>query len=162
MKFFDEVEPNPSVRTVDKAVEICRNLNADLIIGAGGGSPIDVAKAVGVIHANGGSIVQYEGIDTFSKPVTPLLAIPTTSGTGSEVTSFTVITDTERNYKLTVGGVRVAAKWAVVDPKLTVTAPAKNYGSDRYRRACPCGRIVYVACGLPLFGASRPGCDEAD
>ncbi|MGF9712440.1 iron-containing alcohol dehydrogenase [Paenibacillus naphthalenovorans] len=61
---FDEVEPNPSVRTVDKAVEICRRLNADMLIGVGGGSPIDVAKAVGVLHANGGSIVQYEGIDT--------------------------------------------------------------------------------------------------
>lgn len=122
---FDEVEPNPSVQTVDKAVDMCRQLNADLLIGVGGGSPIDVAKAVGVIHANGGSILQYEGIDTFSKPITPLLAIPTTSGTGSEVTSFTVITDTERNYKLTVGGVLVAAKWAIVDPVLTITVPAK-------------------------------------
>ncbi|WP_164745727.1 iron-containing alcohol dehydrogenase [Neobacillus mesonae] len=120
---FNEVEPNPSVQTVNKALDKCKELETDLIIGVGGGSPIDVAKAVAVVYTNGGSIVDYEGIDTFPNQSAPLLAIPTTSGTGSEVTSFTVITDTERNYKLTVGGTRVAAKWAIVDPQLTLTMP---------------------------------------
>ncbi|MCM3113762.1 iron-containing alcohol dehydrogenase [Neobacillus sp. MER 74] len=120
---FSDVEPNPSVQTVFKALGKCKELEADLIIGVGGGSPIDVAKAVAVVYSNGGSIVDYEGIDTFTTPATPLLAIPTTSGTGSEVTSFTVITDTERNYKLTVGGTLVAARWAIVDPQLTLSLP---------------------------------------
>jgi alcohol dehydrogenase class IV len=124
-EIFSEVEPNPSVRTVNSAYSRCQDLDAQALIAVGGGSPIDVAKAVGVLHTNGGSIIDYEGINTFRRPITPLIAIPTTSGTGSEVTSFTVITDTERNYKLTVGGVKASAKWAIVDPQMTVSMPPK-------------------------------------
>jgi alcohol dehydrogenase class IV len=122
-EIFAEVEPNPSVDTVEKAFQQYCALGADMIIAMGGGSAIDVGKAVGVLATNGGTITQYEGIDTFTHSIAPLLAIPTTAGTGSEVTLFTVITDTKRDYKLTVGGRKLAPAYAIVDPALTLTMP---------------------------------------
>lgn len=120
---FADVEPNPSVATVEKAFQQYRTCCADMLIAMGGGSAIDVGKAVSVLAANGGTITQYEGIDTFTHPIVPLIAIPTTAGTGSEVTLFTVITDTKRDYKLTVGGRKLAPAYAIVDPALTLTMP---------------------------------------
>ncbi|MFS0646800.1 iron-containing alcohol dehydrogenase [Siminovitchia sp. 179-K 8D1 HS] len=122
---FSNIEANPSVTTVDAGMQVCTEFNPDVLIGLGGGSPIDVAKAIGVIATNGGSITDYEGIDKFENQSLPLLAIPTTAGTASEVTIFTVITDTQTEYKLTVGGRKLAARWAIVDPELTLTLPPK-------------------------------------
>jgi alcohol dehydrogenase class IV len=120
---FDQVEPNPSVESCEKAFAILQELQADVIVAIGGGSAIDVAKAVGLLAANGGRLVDYEGIDTFAQPILPLIAIPTTAGTASEVTIFTVITDVERQYKFTIGGFKLAARWALVDPLMTRTMP---------------------------------------
>ncbi|GAX89008.1 iron-containing alcohol dehydrogenase [Effusibacillus lacus] len=120
---FDEVEPNPSVRTCEKAFALSQELKPDVLVGLGGGSAIDVAKVVGLLATNGGRVVDYEGIDTFSQPILPLIAIPTTAGTASEVTIFTVITDMERQYKLTIGGFKLAPRWALVDPLMTQTMP---------------------------------------
>jgi alcohol dehydrogenase class IV len=120
---FDEVEPNPSVDTCMKAHTLQRELNRDVLVAIGGGSAIDVAKVVGLLATNGGSVTEYEGIDKFAQPILPLVAIPTTAGTGSEVTIFTVITDLERQYKLTIGGFKLAPRWALVDPVMTRTLP---------------------------------------
>lgn len=122
-QIFDEVEPNPSVETVNNGLVAYKDLKAQTLLAVGGGSPIDTAKAIGVLASNGGDITQYEGIDTFSKPIPPLVAVPTTAGTGSEVTTFTVITDNSRKYKLTVGGRKLAARYALVDPEMTRTVP---------------------------------------
>jgi alcohol dehydrogenase len=122
---FSEVEANPSSTTVNKASQILMDSKVDLIVAVGGGSPLDTAKAVGVVATNGGDITQYEGIDKFEFPSLPVVAIPTTAGTASEVTNFTVITDLEREYKVTIGGRKLAARWAIVDPVLTLTLPPK-------------------------------------
>lgn len=120
---YNECQPNPTVANCNDALEKLKGINAEVVIAIGGGSSIDVAKAVALLATNGGKIEEYEGIDTFEKDLLPLIAIPTTAGTASEVTNFTVITDEKREYKLTVGGVRLAPKWAVVDPVVTLTLP---------------------------------------
>ncbi|MEI3606642.1 iron-containing alcohol dehydrogenase [Pseudogracilibacillus sp. SE30717A] len=123
-KIFSECQPNPTVSNCNNALDMLREVKADLVIAIGGGSSMDVAKAVSLLATNGGEIKEYEGIDTFNKDLLPLIAIPTTAGTASEVTNFTVITDEEREYKFTVGGVRLAPKWAILDPMVTLTLPS--------------------------------------
>ncbi|TCP25622.1 alcohol dehydrogenase [Scopulibacillus darangshiensis] len=122
---FSNVEANPTTDTVKTGMHLLKKFRPDLLIGLGGGSPIDVAKALGILATNGGRITDYEGIDRFSNQPLPLLAIPTTAGTGSEVTIFTVVTDPIKEYKLTVGGSMLAPKWAVIAPALTITLPPK-------------------------------------
>ena len=121
---FTETEGNPSVETVDKATEVFKISGADFIVALGGGSPMDVAKAVGVVARYGGSITEYEGADKVPGDIIPLIAVPTTAGTGSEVTAFSVITDHSRNYKLTVFSYKLIPSYAILDAKLLTTAPA--------------------------------------
>lgn len=123
---FTETEANPSVETVDKATKVFLDSKADCIIALGGGSPMDVAKAVGVLARFGGSIGDYEGADKVPGAIVPLIAIPTTAGTGSEVTAFAVITDRARNYKLTVFSYELLPTTAILDPTLVMTTPEKT------------------------------------
>ncbi|HGJ66766.1 TPA: iron-containing alcohol dehydrogenase [bacterium] len=123
-EIFDEVMPDPTVKVVDKGTEIIKNGKFDLIIGLGGGSNIDAAKAMSIMASNEGSICDYEGADKFPNPTLPLIAIPTTVGTGSEVTYSSVITDTDRNYKFVVWSSKIAPKVAILDPHLPATAPS--------------------------------------
>ncbi len=120
---FTETEGNPSVETVEKATAGFKNSGADFIIAFGGGSPLDVAKAVAVTASYGGSIVEYEGAGKVPGPVIPMIAIPTTAGTGSEVTAFSVITDHSRNYKLTVVSNNILPSYAILDPQLIASVP---------------------------------------
>ncbi len=121
---FTETEGNPSVETVEKATEAFQASGADFIIALGGGSPMDVAKAVGVVAKYGGSITEYEGGGKVPGEIVPLIAIPTTAGTGSEVTAFSVITDHSRNYKLTVFSYKLIPSYAILDAELLMTAQA--------------------------------------
>ena len=118
---FTETEGNPGTDTVDKAAELFMDSGSDLIIAFGGGSPIDVAKAVAILGTYGGAITDYEGVGKVPGPVIPIIAIPTTAGTGSEVTAFSVITDHSRNYKLTVGSNYLLPKCAILDPELIMS-----------------------------------------
>ena len=120
---FDEVEPNPSSETVHKAAEIAKG--CDIIIGLGGGSPIDTAKAAGILVTNGGKIEDYEGINMYKNAIPPLIAVPTTSGTGTEVTPFAVITDTKTEWKMAIGNAYSIPSLAICDPELTMTLPPK-------------------------------------
>lgn len=120
---FTETEGNPSVATVEKTTALFQESGADFIIAFGGGSPLDVAKAVAVTASYGGSIVDYEGGGKVPGPVTPMIAIPTTAGTGSEVTAFSVITDHSRNYKLTVVSNYLLPSYAILDPELITSVP---------------------------------------
>lgn len=126
---FVAVEANPSVETVDLATKAFAASGADSLIALGGGSPMDVAKAVGVLARFGGAITDYEGAHLVPGPIIPLIAIPTTAGTGSEVTAFAVITDRARNYKLTVFSYELIPAYAVLDPRLVMTAPEKIAGA---------------------------------
>jgi alcohol dehydrogenase len=123
---FTETEGNPSTDTVEKAAAAFKEYGADLIIAFGGGSPMDVAKAVAVVGNYGCRITDYEGVGKVPGPVSPMLAIPTTAGTGSEVTAFSVITDHERDYKLTVGSTYLLPDAVVLDPELITTVPEKT------------------------------------
>jgi alcohol dehydrogenase len=121
---FDEVEPNPRHTTVDRGGELARKIKPDLVIGLGGGSVLDAAKAVALLAANPGRIAEYEGRERYKNPPLPVLAIPTTCGTGSEVTWVSVITHTERRFKMSVKGTRMYPEVAVVDPDLLMTLPS--------------------------------------
>ena len=123
---FTETEGNPSTDTVEKAASKFKENGADLIVAFGGGSPLDVAKAVAVLGSYGGKITDYEGVGKVPGPVVPMIAIPTTAGTGSEVTSFSVITDHSRDYKLTVGSTYLLPSYVILDPELITTVPLKT------------------------------------
>ncbi len=123
---FTETEGNPSTDTVEKAAARFKESGADLIVAFGGGSPLDVAKAVAVIGSYGGNITAYEGVGKVPGPVVPMIAIPTTAGTGSEVTAFSVITDHSRDYKLTVGSRFLLPEAVILDPELIYTVPEKT------------------------------------
>lgn len=123
---FTETEGNPSTDTVVKATEGFKKSKADFIVAFGGGSPLDVAKAVAVLATYGGNIVDYEGAGKVMGPVVPMIAIPTTAGTGSEVTAFSVITDHSRNYKLTVVSNYLLPAYVILDLDLIATVPANT------------------------------------
>ena len=118
------VIPNPTVDIVNEAVNYYQESGATSIIALGGGSSMDVAKATGVLAAYGGEITDYEGLYKVPGPIVPIIAIPTTAGTGSEVTASAVITDESRNYKMSVISYEMLPKYAVLDPELIMTAPA--------------------------------------
>ncbi len=120
---FTETEGNPCTKTVDRAVAAFRDSKAEFIVALGGGSPLDVAKAAAVLASYGGNIADYEGSGKVLGPTVPVIAIPTTAGTGSEVTAFSVITDHDRNYKLTVASNYLIPAYAIVDSKLIWSVP---------------------------------------
>jgi alcohol dehydrogenase len=120
---FDEVEPNPRDTTVQRGYELAKVKGSDALVAVGGGSSMDTAKGIGVLLVGGGVIKDYEGLGKVPAEITTLIAIPTTVGTGSEVTFWAVITDTERNYKMSVGSPLIAPKSALLDPDLISTLP---------------------------------------
>ncbi len=120
---FDDVEANPKDYNVQAGAEKAREYEVDCLVAVGGGSPIDCAKAVSVVATHGGQVRDYADHTKITDTVLPLVAIPTTAGTGSEVTFGAVITDTENHVKFTVKHQQAAPNIAFVDPKLTVTMP---------------------------------------
>lgn len=119
-----DVVPNPTITVVKEAANIYKKCSATSIIALGGGSPLDVSKAVGVLSTFGGEITDYEGLNKVPGPIVPIIAIPTTAGTGSEVTASSVITDEARNYKFSIVSYETLPKYALLDPELIMTAPA--------------------------------------
>jgi alcohol dehydrogenase len=120
---FDKVLPNPPDTIVEEGAELAKKEQVDTIVAVGGGSTIDCAKAINILLTNPGPIHQYDGLNLVKKPTKPLIAIPTTAGTGSEVTAFTVITDTTGLKKMVIGGQHCGATIALLDPELTVGLP---------------------------------------
>ena len=118
------VVPNPTVDVVNESTKCYKESGATSIIALGGGSSMDVAKVTGVLATYGGKITDYEGLYKVPGPIVPIIAIPTTAGTGSEVTASAVVTDEERNYKMSVISYEMLPKYAVIDPQLIMTAPA--------------------------------------
>lgn len=122
---YDGVLPNPPDYQVEEAAELARAANADLVVAVGGGSSIDTAKAIAILLTNPSPLNQYEGINTVPIPGKPLIAIPTTSGTGSEVTWVSVITAPKETRKMGFVGRFVGPTMALLDPLLTVGMPPK-------------------------------------
>jgi alcohol dehydrogenase class IV len=123
---YNEVNTEPEDNFVRRGAEIYQNNSCDFLIALGGGSPIDAAKAIGAIVTNSGEIADYMGIGKITKALPPLVAIPTTAGTGSEVTRFTIISDTTNNVKMLIGSEYLIPRIAIVDPMFTVTMPANT------------------------------------
>jgi len=145
---FDEVRPNPDIELVDRAARVYRENGCDGLVGLGGGSSLDTAKSIGVVARHGGSIADYEwGRDPIEERIPPLVAIPTTAGTGSEVTLWAVITDHERQLKFNVGGTPlIGAHVALIDPELMLGLPpavTAATGMDALSHAIECFTCDY-------------------
>jgi choline dehydrogenase len=145
---FDEVRPNPDIELVDRGAEIYRESGCDALVALGGGSSIDTAKSIGVVAEHGGSIRDYEwGQDPINRRVPPLVAIPTTAGTGSEVTLWAVITDHDRKIKFNVGGTPlIGPHVALIDPELMLGLPpavTAATGMDALSHAIECYTCDY-------------------
>lgn len=119
---FDGITGEPTDTMIEKGVEMLKSSGCDFIIGIGGGSPLDSAKAIAAMAVNEGSIADYNGKEITGE-ILPLVAIPTTAGTGSEATKFTVITDSEKGIKMLLKGDVLVPKLAIVDSSFTVGAP---------------------------------------
>jgi alcohol dehydrogenase len=120
---YDRVRENPTTRDVDGCLETARAGDVDLIVALGGGSSLDTAKGCNFLLTNGGRMQDYWGVGKATRDMLPLIAIPTTAGTGSELQSFALIADEETHQKMACGDPRAAARVAVLDPTLAATQP---------------------------------------
>ena len=120
---FDDVTPNPTTDDVDRALEVASRERIDLLVGLGGGSSLDCAKGVNFLFTNGGRMEDYRGLGKAKLPFLPLIAVPTTAGTGSEAQSYALIADAETHMKMACGDKKAACRAAILDPDLTVSMP---------------------------------------
>jgi alcohol dehydrogenase len=135
---FADVKPNPRDEDCNEAANQYRDTKLDAILAIGGGSVIDTAKAVSILYTNGGSVTDYEGAFTVKNDPLPIICVPTTAGTGSEVTFFSVITDTKRKYKMSILDYKIGPKLALLDSELTASLPrsiASSTGMDALTHA---------------------------
>lgn len=121
---YNEINSEPTDTMIEKGVKLYKENQCDFLIGLGGGSPIDSTKAIGAMITNEGKISDYMGRE-IEKELPPFAVIPTTAGTGSEATQFTIITDTKNDVKMLLKGANLLPNLAIVDPRFTMTAPAK-------------------------------------
>jgi len=151
---YDGVEANPKDVNAEEGARIAREFGTDSIIAVGGGSPIDCAKSVGVLLAhNADKIKKYEGKTAATEPLPLLITIPTTSGTGSELTFSSVITDTANNYKMTVKSQYTAAKVAICDPELTLSLPSHITASTGMDALTHAIEAYTATCAEPISDA---------
>jgi alcohol dehydrogenase class IV len=120
---FDGVEPDPRIEVVEKSVDKAKKEGIDLIIGFGGGSSLDIAKVTSIMITNTGKIDSFFGIDLVPNPGVPLILIPTTAGTGSEVTPIAILSDTKEKLKKGIVSPTLFPEVAILDPKLTIGLP---------------------------------------
>jgi alcohol dehydrogenase class IV len=120
---WTEVTPNPKDREIRAAYATYADEACDVIIAIGGGSCIDAAKGVAILSGNGGDILDYAGVDRVGLPIPPLLMIPSTSGTGADVSQFCIVTDTDRSVKITIMGRALVPDISITDPRLLTTMP---------------------------------------
>jgi alcohol dehydrogenase class IV len=124
-RLFADTMPEPDVDSIERAVEALREGAHDCVVGFGGGSPIDSAKAVAVLARHGGAMRDYKAPHMQDEPGLPVIAIPTTAGTGSEATRFTIVTDTEKDEKMLCIGLAYLPVAALVDYELTLSMPPR-------------------------------------
>jgi alcohol dehydrogenase class IV len=122
---FDQSEENPTTRCVDACLQIAKNSGIDAFVAVGGGSSLDTAKGCNFLLTNGGRMQDYWGTGKAAKPLLPLIAIPTTAGTGSECQSFALIADSETHQKMACGDPKAAPRIAILDPILTLSQPPR-------------------------------------
>ena len=122
-RVWHDVTPNPKDHEIQAAFDCYRDSGCDVIIGLGGGSCIDAAKGVAILSGNGGRILDYQGVDHVVHPIPPTVMVPSTSGTGADVSQFAVITDTAARVKITIISRTVVPEISVIDPRLLTTMP---------------------------------------
>src|SRR5262249_55471334 len=120
---FDQVRENPTTRDVDACLAVARGDDVDLLVALGGGSAMDTAKGCNFLLTNGGQVRDYWGVGKATKPMLPLLAIPTTAGTGSECQSAALIADEQTHQKMACLDPKAAPRIALLDPALTLSQP---------------------------------------
>ncbi len=125
VELYDRVRPNPTTDDVEECLAFAKSRSIDLLVGLGGGSSIDCAKGVNFLLTNGGRMEDYWGIGKATKPMLPLIAVPTTAGTGSEAQSYAVIAHPKTHIKMACGDKKAAAKVALLDPMVTLTMPVR-------------------------------------
>ena len=134
---YSDICGEPTDTMIEKGLQIYKDENCDFLVALGGGSPIDSMKAIAALAANGGNISDYMGkIIGGELPTT--VAIPTTAGTGSEATQFTIITDTQNDVKMLLKGAVLMPDYAIIDPQFTMTAPAKITAATGLDALCHC------------------------
>ena len=141
VELFNRVEPDPSVETVEEGAKFAQNCAVDVVIGLGGGSAMDAAKAIALLMTNKGKISDYFGMDRVKVAALPVIAIPTTAGTGSEVTKYAVVTEVQKKLKQLIGSNHISPKLAILDPFTTMTMPRSvtaHTGMDALSHAIEC------------------------
>jgi alcohol dehydrogenase class IV len=121
---WSDVTPNPKDHEIRAAYERYAEEGCDVLIALGGGSCIDAAKGVAILTSNDGDILDYAGVDQVTQPIPPMMMIPSTSGTGADVSQFCIVTDTERSVKITIMGRALVPDISLTDPRLLTTMPA--------------------------------------
>lgn len=134
----DDVKPDPSMQLVDSIADKARKSSAQAVIGLGGGSSIDSAKVAAALVGNEGSVKNYIGVGVLPKPGLPILAVPTTAGTGSEVTYLSILSDLEHETKKALGSAFIMPKFAFLDPALTVGLPPHITAPTGMDALCHC------------------------
>ena len=155
VSLFSDVGPNPTVAMIESAVAVMKDVKPDIIVSIGGGSPIDTGKVANVVYTHGGSAIEYDslkgGLAKIKPILLPLIAVPTTAGTGAEVTFVGVITNSETHVKFGVGSPLLMPDIALLDPEATVSLPPKitaYTGLDTLTHAIE----AYVSAGAVAFG----------
>lgn len=120
---WSAITPNPKDHEITAGHEFYRAHGCDVLIALGGGSVIDAAKGIAILSANGGDILDYAGVDKATMPIPPLVVLPSTSGTGADVSQFCIVTDTTRNTKIAILGRALVPDLTVIDPRLLTTMP---------------------------------------
>lgn len=120
---FDGAHENPTTEDIDRGLEFAKDCEPELLIGLGGGSSMDCAKGINFVYTNGGTMHDYHGVGKASQPMLPMIAVPTTSGTGSEMQSFALISDAKTHVKMACGDKKASCQIAILDPELTLTQP---------------------------------------
>lgn len=121
---FSDVQPNPTTDDVERGLAVARAAGIDFLVAVGGGSSMDCAKGINFLLTNGGRMQDYHGSGKARLPMLPLIAVPTTAGTGSEAQSYAIIADARTHMKMACGDKKAACRAAILDPELTVSMPA--------------------------------------
>ena len=150
---FTGVVPDPTAASMDAGAEQARSLQADALVSLGGGSAIDSAKAMAVVLSEGGQILDHEGYHALTRPLLPHIAIPTTAGTGSEMTMVTVVKDPARGQKTFIGSHFLHPVLAVLDPSLTVGLPARLTAATGMDAMCHAVESLFSSLRQPFSDA---------
>lgn len=164
VKVFDEGRPEVDRETIERAAAVAQAFAPDVVIGLGGGSNLDLSKAVAVLLRHPGPISSYYGENNVPGPITPVVAVPTTAGTGSEVSPVAVVADPERAIKVGIASRALIPKWAIVDPALTISCPASvtaHSGMDAITHAIEsfCAKVRTGVSSHAIFVGKNPVSD---